>query len=198
MDVVKTNKGIIAIAVVALLVGFFAGMEYKAYQIRSAVNEAVGEVNSIFGSGADNAESNGSENTRSTHTNKTPGSFDEEDKSTDLEDAVEVEVVSKNFESGDYRDWLSFNFRYTNNTDKNIRGVQGTIIFYDIFGNRIYASKLSYDEGIEANRAVAEEAGVEYNQFMDDHVKLRTTKLENLDYEWNPDMVIFEDGTKLQ
>jgi hypothetical protein len=38
----------IVIIIVTLAVGFFAGMEYKAYQIRSAVQGAVDEISDIF------------------------------------------------------------------------------------------------------------------------------------------------------
>lgn len=36
----KTNVGILVLAVAALLIGFFCGTEYKAYQIRNALLEA--------------------------------------------------------------------------------------------------------------------------------------------------------------
>jgi hypothetical protein len=42
----------IALAVVLIfIIGFFAGMEYKAYQIRSAIGEAVGEMADAFNEG---------------------------------------------------------------------------------------------------------------------------------------------------
>ena len=39
--------------------------------------------------------------------------------------------------------------------------------------------------------------GLNYNQFMESHKKLRSTAMENLRVEWQPEMIMFADGTAL-
>jgi hypothetical protein len=44
LDSFKTNRGLIIILIVGLIVGFVAGMEYKAYQVRNAVYDSLGNL----------------------------------------------------------------------------------------------------------------------------------------------------------
>lgn len=57
----KNTKGLMLLLVVVLTVGFFAGMEYKAYQVRKALNEATEElsegITDIFDGGDEDANS---------------------------------------------------------------------------------------------------------------------------------------------
>ena len=39
-------------------------------------------------------------------------------------------------------------------------------------------------------------AGIDYNQFIDEDVKLKNTELENLKYKWEIYTIIYEDGSK--
>jgi hypothetical protein len=87
-------------------------------------------------------------------------------------------------------------FEFQNNTDKDVRGVQGTLKLFDIFGDRISRVSLSYDEGIPAGQQQIYEAGTDFNQFSDSDVKLKETKLENLEFEWEIDSVIYADGSQ--
>jgi hypothetical protein len=45
------NKKFIIFVLVSLVLGFFAGMEYKAYQIRSALKDLGNEISNVFGAG---------------------------------------------------------------------------------------------------------------------------------------------------
>lgn len=53
--------------IVALVVGFFGGMEYKAYQVRSAIQQALSQINNPASSPTSNP-SNQSQNTPATST----------------------------------------------------------------------------------------------------------------------------------
>jgi len=97
---------------------------------------------------------------------------------------------------GEYSDFITMKFEFTNKTNKGIKGVQGKAIFYDIFDNKIFQNTISYDGGIPAGQVVDWDASLEFNQFMDDHQKLKNTDLENLKFEWTPEVIIYDDGTK--
>ena len=48
LDSFKTNRGLIIILIVGLIVGFVAGMEYKAYQVRNAVYDSLGNLSNYL------------------------------------------------------------------------------------------------------------------------------------------------------
>ncbi len=114
---------------------------------------------------------------------------------------VTIEIMSKNFHeadymSGDYQDQITMDLKFTNTTDKEIRGVEGVLTFYDIFDNKISATKVSYDKGIPANESKVWKSGTNYNQFMDEDIKLRNTELKDLKYKWEVSTIIYTDGSK--
>jgi hypothetical protein len=114
---------------------------------------------------------------------------------------VELELVKKDFYvadmmAGEFEDQITLELKFKNKTEKNIKGVQGVITFYDIFDSEIMPTNISYDEGITANGEKIWKAGVAYNQFMDEHEKLKNTTLENLKYKWVVKTIVYEDNTK--
>lgn len=161
--------------IVVLGIGFLGGMEYKAYQIRKAVDEA---FSGIFG--------------------------EKEDKdvreerpivSNDLSKKVSMEITKKAFTERGYQEFNEFTLKLTNNTEKDITGVKGTITFMDLFGDTIDGANLSYDEGIKVGESKLYLAGIDYNQFIDESIELRQIDLENLKYEWEVNTIIYADGT---
>lgn len=114
---------------------------------------------------------------------------------------VELEVVKKGFHeadfmAGEYEDQITMDLKFINKTEKAIKGVQGIISFYDIFDDEILSTNISYDEGIDANGEKVWNAGIGYNQFMDEHEKLKNTTMENLKYKWDVKTIIYKDNTK--
>ncbi len=114
---------------------------------------------------------------------------------------VTLEITDKGFHqadymSGSYQDQITMSLKFTNNTDKEIRGVEGALTFYDIFDNEISAKSISYDKEIPAKESKVWESGIDYNQFMDEDVKLKNTELKNLKYKWNVSTIVYVDGNK--
>lgn len=120
--------------------------------------------------------------------------------STDKSQKVDLEITKKGFESADYmnimRDSISMEIKFTNKTDKDIKGVQGVIIFYDIFDKKIQGVNISYDKGVPKNGNKLYNASLDYNEFIDENIKLRMTDLKNLKYAWELKTIIYDDGTK--
>lgn len=174
--------GAIVWGTLILGVGFFAGMEYKAYQIRSAITDGMKEIGGIMG-GEKTATTNQSDPIEAASSNT-------------LREKVDMEIVSKTFDVGDYRSFITMGFKFTNKTDKPVRGVTGVVVFYDIFNKEIYRSNVSYDKGVPAQESKTMVASIEYNQFIDSQQKLKETELKNLKYVWLPATIIYEDGTK--
>jgi len=114
---------------------------------------------------------------------------------------VSLEIVKKGFyeadyTSGSYQDQITMDLKFTNETDKDMKGVEGTLTFYDIFENQIKTISVGYDKTIPAHQSKVWKSGIDYNQFMDDEVKLKDTELSNLKYKWNVKTIIYSDDSK--
>lgn len=109
---------------------------------------------------------------------------------------VELEITKKGFFEGDFQNQITMDLKFTNKTSRDIKGVEGVITFYDIFDNKITATKIAYDKGIQKNGSELWSAGIDYNRFIDTDVKLKDTELNNLKYKWEAKTIIYEDGSK--
>ena len=125
-----------------------------------------------------------------------------EAKAREMNDALTVTVtrlkhVPADIMAGRIQDVISLTVAFQNKTARPMTGVKGTLQFNDVFGDRIQRVGVSYDEGVPANAVATWKAQIEYNQFMAEDKKLATTPLEKLQIAWEPDTILFEDGTKL-
>jgi len=90
-----------------------------------------------------------------------------------------------------YSDYITFEVEFTNTTNKDIRGFKGAFTFYDIFGDKIHGVIIAYDEGIKAGETKIWKGTLEYNPFIDSHVKLKNTDLKDLQYEWKTEQIVY-------
>jgi hypothetical protein len=184
----KNTIKYIAAGVVIFGIGFAGGMEYKAYQIRSVMEDA---FTGVFEGFADSVEEGESASEKEVNVSTEPPK-----PSNTLNDKVAFAVTEKRFVEGDWDDYNAFTFSFTNNTDKEILGVKGVITFNDIFGDQIKRVNVSYDEGIAVGESRLYKATVSYNQFMDEDILLRQTDMEKLKYDWEVTAIVYADGTE--
>jgi hypothetical protein len=184
----KNTIKYIAAGVVIFGVGFAGGMEYKAYQIRSVMEDAFTGVFEGFTDGMEESESVSEKEANIPAEAPMP--------TNTLSDKVTFAVTEKRFIEGDWDDYNAFTFQFTNNTDKEILGVKGVITFNDIFGDQIKRVSVSYDEGIAVGESKPYKATISYNQFMDEDILLRQTDMEKLKYEWEVTAIVYADGTE--
>lgn len=129
--------------------------------------------------------------------------LDNVDKETKVEESdVTVLVTDKinipeDIHNGRYSDSVQFVFSITNNTDKDIQGVQGILEIKDLFGKTIMSSGCDFTgETIKAGKNIInDDMALEINQFMDDHTKLYTTEYRDLEFNYSVTKIVFEDGT---
>lgn len=125
-----------------------------------------------------------------------------------IDDAIESEIVQsgdvtvllsgKSTSTGRFSEqYANFVFSVTNHTDKEIKGVQGTANFKDIFGVLILPLNCDFTgTTIEVGETVQiDDLSLDCNQFMDDHMKLYNTALEDLTFEYEVHTIVFADGT---
>lgn len=132
------------------------------------------------------------------------GSSMKEQSSTELIESqkVTVNVTDKqnldiNYNAGRYSPRVEFIFEVYNNTSKDIKGVQGILTIKDLFGVDIMSLGLDFTgQTIPANtNVVFGDLGFDINQFMDDHVKIYSTNLEDLQFEYKVTSIVYTDGT---
>ena len=174
------------IGVVALGIGFFAGQEYVKYQIRNAFGEAFAGLTE---SQQPAAESDSSAGADTAHNN-------DADTATAGSDKIGFDVTDKAFVEGDFQDNIAFTVTLTNKTEKDINGVKGVVTFRDMFGDQIQRVQLSYDQAIEAGASKEYRAAIDYNQFMDEDIKLRNTDLSRLQHNFAVSSIVYADGTQ--
>lgn len=111
---------------------------------------------------------------------------------------VDMEIVKKDFTQDAYgfQKQITMDFKFTNNTGKAVKGVEGAVTYYDIFDHQIKSMNLTYDEGIPVGGSKVYHAGTDYNQFIDSDTKLKDTDLKSLKYKWVLKTIVYDDGTK--
>ena len=184
-----TNRTkMIAACVVCLAIGYFAGREHVKYQMRTAMQDAVKEfqtgLSAAFGGGE-------------------PQEKREEPKTPVTEQPIVAVLVKKGFSpkdiyNGKFDEEVTITVSFDNKTGKEIRAFDGVLEFTDLLDNRIIGSRVEINESIAPGSALSWEGALDYNQFMNDHERLRSEPKENLKVVFHTGKILFADGTTKQ
>lgn len=101
-----------------------------------------------------------------------------------------------NYQAGTYEDRIALAFEFTNNLQKEIRAFTGTVVFMDLFDREILRVNLTIEQRVEAGGNGTWEGGIDYNQFMDEHNRLRVIEGADLVVGFELKMVMYSDGTR--
>jgi hypothetical protein len=123
---------------------------------------------------------------------------EEAERITRLQNTVLVTCFKKGYAELDYQDYITYAFAIQNKSKKDIRAIKGEIMFTDLFDDEIKSIEFTYDQPIKAGTTVNWNGTTDYNQFMDDDVRLKAKDLKDLKVVWKPIKVIFKDGTTLE
>lgn len=99
-----------------------------------------------------------------------------------------------------YSPSVTFVFEITNKTDKDIKGIEGTTVFKDMFGKQILSADCDFT-GIlilAGETVIVNDIYYEVNQFMDHDIKLYNTAYGDLQFEYQVKSIVFTDGTKVE
>jgi hypothetical protein len=111
---------------------------------------------------------------------------------------MKLRFVPSDYEEGRYSDCFEVRVGFSNNTNKDIIGVKGTVVLDDVFGDKIKRIGISDDDGIKTNSTKTYSGTMNYNQFKDEDVKLRSTSFDKIKFNWEPETYLFGDGTKME
>jgi hypothetical protein len=101
---------------------------------------------------------------------------------------------------------VSMGFIIENKSNKDIKAFKGEIKFKDVFGEELGIMDLIYEEGVKAgqkknwycekNLLVGDPGGLPDILNLKRR-KFRDTKLEKMEFKWEPKVIVFADGSKL-
>lgn len=120
-----------------------------------------------------------------------------------IKDKVIVTVKDKynldiDYDANRYSPWVNFTFEVYNNTNKDIKGVQGELHIKDLFGKEFTSGYMDFvGQTIKAKESVTyENMGYDLNQFVEEHMKLFYTDYEDLIFEYKVTSIVYTDGTE--
>ena len=113
--------------------------------------------------------------------------------------AVSVTVESKEFET-DVRtqhgtsDYIVLTISAENHLNKDIRALEGDIVFRDLFNKDMYTVNITYMEGLKSKEKKTGQRAIQYNSYKDGLVWLKTTKPKDIKWYWVPKSILCTDG----
>ncbi len=101
--------------------------------------------------------------------------------------------------NGRYQDFVEIVTTVQNNTDKDIKGIQGIYHIKDMFGEKIIDANFDItSEIIPVGQTVTiNDYGFNINSFMEEQKKLFDTAYDSLIFEYEITQIIFTDGSTL-
>lgn len=121
------------------------------------------------------------------------------------EQYVKIVVIDKTVTPKDSSKWIfsnyvDFVFHITNNSDKEIRGIEGALIINDLFGKKIMRLNCDFTGlAIKPGETFTKgDMSFECNQFIDKDTKLYNTDYKDLEFIYELSSVVFTDGTTIQ
>jgi hypothetical protein len=121
-----------------------------------------------------------------------------EQEAARLRAVVTVIPVRKGFSEADYESYVTFQMVSKNNSDKAVSGFKGHVRVTDMFGDLIARLEVKEDEMLAPTAERVFRTAYGYNRFMDRDTKLRFTTFEKMKFVWEPEIVIFADGSQLE
>lgn len=104
--------------------------------------------------------------------------------------------VPSDFNNGRYEDQITLEFALTNNLTKPVRAFTGIVIFQDLFERDIMHVNLTVEKTVAPGENVTWSGGIEYNQFINEHQRLRSISQQDLVVKFQITSVIYTDGTR--
>ena len=106
-------------------------------------------------------------------------------------------VTPKDPDNWIFSNYVNFVFSITNNTEKDIQGIQGEVIVNDLFGKEILTVGCDFTgEIIPAGTTVTnDDLSFECNEFMSEHMKIFNENYKDLQFIYVTKQIVFTDGT---
>lgn len=109
-------------------------------------------------------------------------------------------VTPKNSDNWIFSNYVNFVFKITNNSNKAIKGVEGTLIVYDLFDKEIIQMGCDFTGNTIASGKTITEDDLSYecNEFIDEDMKLFNTDYKDLKFKYEVESIVFSNGKKVK
>lgn len=97
-----------------------------------------------------------------------------------------------------YEDYLHFRIHVRNQGTRALRGVRGVFVFHNTFGQVVARVNANVERDLAPSSEEDLALSKTYNQFMDEDRALRGFDLTRGRAEWEPEQVVFADGTQIE
>lgn len=124
--------------------------------------------------------------------------MEQQNNPPNIKEIVKVSCIEKDYVEYDYEEFITYKFEIKNTSDKTIRAVKGSVVFNNIFDEKIQSLSFVYDQPIEPGKWKNWNANTEFNPYIEEDRVLRDKSLKDLNVVWNPEKIIFLDGSKLE
>ncbi|WP_439366042.1 DUF2939 domain-containing protein [Bradyrhizobium sp. DASA03005] len=113
---------------------------------------------------------------------------------------IAISMQAKRFKPTDVRNnefeaAIVFDLSIVNKSKKPIRAFDGLLTFTDLLDNEVLSTKLAINDPINDGSTYNWTGQIKYNQFMDDHNRLKNEDLANLKTRFTVRKILFADGT---
>ena len=106
-----------------------------------------------------------------------------------------VNLSGKIFSKVNNKDCFTYTVTFRNTASKNIKMVVGSISINDLLDREIKSIQIVLDEELPPHSVVEKKYIVAYNPANENDKRIRSKELVDLRILWNPDKIIFKDGT---
>ena len=129
----------------------------------------------------------------------TEESLPTEESPPEIDSMFEVKLTGKHVFEANYSDHLGFNLLLTNHTEKDIKAVQGVLIFTDLFDSEITQIRITVERNVPAGQTIKNnDYSMELNKFKSEDQRLRTIDIKNLKMRLEVHGIIFKDGSTIK
>ena len=179
------TKRLLLTLLLAFAFGFLAGREHLKYEFREGMRQAAENIGNIF--------SKGSEPTPNKET-----SLKTKIVNVFREKPISAVMTNKSFVDNKYDDAVTFDIRFENKSDRDIRGFNGTIIVSDILDNVLKRLNVKITDPISAHSSITWSGTMDYNQFVASDKALKNAEFKDIVIKFEPTKILYQNGETVE
>jgi hypothetical protein len=121
-----------------------------------------------------------------------------EQRMNEMRNAVSVALFDKGFAEGDFEEYIRLDYQVINTSGRDIAGLLWELSLIDVLDNELGKYELEMTDPIKAGETINITRYYHYNSFRNEDIKVVGTDLKNLKKYYNPQKIVFADGSKIE
>jgi hypothetical protein len=115
-----------------------------------------------------------------------------------MRNIISIILISKDYNDTGFKEFLQMKFNIHNNSEKDIKAFKGDLVFRNVFGDVLKKFGIECDILIASHQAIMYDAQVKYDPYVDSDSKFLDAAVEDLQFKFDPKLILFDDGSKMQ